>query len=688
MNNQLNNQLSNKELTVFTKIAFCLSIAVAVAGCGVCDRSEAPGSSSTPIGASATSETAEELAFVEPVTDPAEFAKLAAGMNSFTSGDSDVWAFRVHGGTVLIHVAIHCDSQHEHAGERRTVWHSESVWPEASSVEDDSAEQMRYTFSRFPVHVVVQSGSPPSVVVQHPSARRHFGGVLQGEGVRHLPVYFPRSLEEARVLRSFSMTDIKINGEFTAGFRRVLSKGTTRGILNLRTPIKVGETVELYQEWPVANLGPDDSPLVLVVTATRLDLPAEYDESTLRTKIGSLRKAIAAKPADCRSRLELAVCLEMLTQMESVDHGELRRLREEAVDLMRQAVAQQPSNATCRDRLRRELTNRGYAVSLGPHYATIPQLMEEILQLQPGFDNFNEAAILAERCVLAVRSDDTILDVDKKEHQQRYSQLAVDYLRRGLQFELDHGGIELLNQSRRWLAAQGASETTTHSALQIEFETDRSAIETNIGRLSSEREQHPTDGEPCYLLAAAHDMLAIVAAHDRLESMSAGNYLEDAAATRGRHERQAVEFARQATGRDPGNEVYRRRLRRQLLHYADTITWRSADFAVTPQLVQEALQYDPQFLDFIVGANCIWRATLHADTNNEFDEAQKAKSRAALRAAFIATLSDGIDWAREYRAADYQWLVEQLPTAIPGPATEWPEFLDLLEASQPMRTLP
>lgn len=644
-------------------IVFCMGVAATVTGCGV--RSGTDISDSSPPAAVST----DQLVFAEPAVAEAEFAKLAATMSSPTRDNLDVWAFRVQGGPVFIHIALHVDFLDEKSGERRTVWHSETVWPDVSSVENDSAEQPRYTFSRFPVHVVVQGNSPPSIAVQHSSARRDGELTTRSDRIHHLPIYLPRSLEEVRLIRSHSMVELKASQSFTTGFVRLRLRDTTRGILNRRSPMAIGDTVELFKEWPVANWGPDDSPLSLVVTATRLDLPNDFDRASLQSRTDLLRRTIDANPADCESRLMLAICLETLASIEPMDDVEVLQNREEAVDNMRQAVARQPYNSVYRDRLQREMTNLGYACSKETGYAAIPALMEEMLQLRPGFDGYDDASILIGRCVLAVRRDDTVPDADKQQRQHHYSHLASDYLRRGLQFELDHGGIELLNRRRRWLAAQGSSDATSNPALQVEFETSRGEIEKNIARLSVEQEQRPTDGEPCYLLAAAHNMLVRV---------SADEYSPAETAAREQHASEALEFARQAVAREPGNDVYRRRLRRQLLDYAGTAPWRRKNSAATPQLVREALQYDPQFVDFVVGADCIWRAAMHVDTSKESDEAVTTEVE-SLRKEFASTLSDAIDWVRTNRPSESGWLVEQLAIAIPNPTAEWPEVVALFD---------
>lgn len=660
---------------VTIRIALCL-VAGTLSGC---TRSgSVPGTAGAPGNLATDTGSPVGVAYVEPIEKGADGATLMARRQPSPMSGDTAWAYRVHGGPVLVHTALFCDYARPSFGERRTVCYSQTLWTEPSSVEPgagDGGGSPRYTFSRFPVDIVVDGSGPlPRVVVKRPWERRLRDGRSAGDGRDEIRTFVPASPEAVLAGRSFPVAAVAAGDGTPTAFHQVRGRGISRGVLQQRQDLKVGEAVTLYEEWPVRNWGPDDLPLVFSVAVLRLDLPATFDERSLRETIERLRNEVRERPDDSTRKLQLTVGLEALTLLESVERDEVSRTREEAVGLMRQAVTERPWNSILRDRLRRELINLGYALSDSDDYARISELIEEMLRLEPGFEDFDEASLLALRCAGAVRHDPSIAEPEKGAVQRRYRDLAVDYLRRGLEADLDRGGIELLDYRRDWLSSLGRADSLTPlSTLDEEFESNPAFIERNIQRWSRSIEDGSRDAGALFRLAAAHDMLSRV--------LQASNEPDDRAAC-DRHARQAVDTLRQAIQLAQEDRTVGRRLRRQLLRYAERVAWQSDAPETTPELIREALRYDPEFRDYVAGAAAIARAVFRLDGVGGSPSKVDPSVIQTLRVRYAETWRAGLDWVRRNRPQDVPWIRGQLPIAVAEAAHDWPEIAEFLKEAE------
>lgn len=603
--------------------------------------------------------------FAEPLPEAAKMIRLA--LSGLESGDDIVsaHAYKIDGGPAIIHVSVYNDWEFEGLGQRRTVLLSQTYFPRVSRSDlsgDDEDVPAEYSFAQHGGRVVVLEGDPFRVVVQKRSEIQRGDHTSTHRSTFNLPIDLKFSRVENRLRRAFTKHELQEHDEHAPFFKVVTTAGsTTNASLQLRLALEAGKPEKLFSQWPV-TWGPDDTPVILDVSVMRLPLPVEYDVATLRQTITRLRGEVEAG-GPTASRFLLAVCLDMLSAMDQVEEGDRRRIYRESVEQMRQAVAQEPWRPVYHDRLRWDLYSLAWQIAQSEDYAEAPDLLDEMLQHLSNFNDFDHAARTVQQCVYSVSDDDSLNDAEKKTVRRQYAELVADYLRRGLQFEVDHGGIDVLRYRHRWLRSVLDSSVFSNSRhleqLLTEFETERAVVMENIEKLKARAEEEPGDGGLDYLLAAAHEMLA------RLSDYSDPN-LETPVQT-------ALDYARQAVTKAPENAVYQRRLQRQLLSVGWTVG-ASEDYQTVVDMVKEALKYEACFEDYVVGARNIWRASLESGGGDDLDDQVRLAATKRFREAFFLTLQAGFDSLGERETGDRSWIIEQLPAAVPYPATKWEEF--------------
>lgn len=617
-------------------------------------------------GHGADADAAETGVLVEPADEAEAFVALAVAGKSPGGAPPSASAFTWQGGPVLLNVSVFNDWKFDGLPERRTLLHSQTFLPELMPPRpsDDSDAPWEMSFADFTGRVLVIEDDLLRVAYQDESTVRRGDEQRTSKASFHLLVPDEFYRVDVRTRRSFPYEQLKQDDSSVPYFREVFTAGTSQSSLQLPLRIEPGQSEELYSRWPI-SWGPDDSPLVLAVSVMHLPLPATYDAATLRKSIETLRAKAAADAAAPNDHMLLAISLDMQTRIDKLESLERRKLHQEAVDHLKLAVEARPWQPVYRDLLRLALISLAWNVAQSADHAQAPALLEEMLSHSPAFSDFDWAARVTQQCVYSTRNDEKLDEQQRAKVREEYSLAVADTLRRGLEQELIHAGVDGLRYRMQWLASilntSRFDENEALQRLQVEFECEPENIAANICKLQQQLEQNADDAITHELLAASYAMQAEL---ERPAGEEAFNALKKAA-----------EHARGAAKLEPDNQVYRRRLRSILLRAGRRAAYQN-DYKQASSLSDEALEYDPQWADYLTAAENIWLAGTEKPQEGQADE---QASSAARRAAFIALVQRGLEAVRRDRADDYPWLFEQLPSAVPYPVNQWPEFAEFMK---------
>jgi tetratricopeptide (TPR) repeat protein len=610
-------------------------------------------------------------AYAEHRDDAEPFIDLAMSRQGSDDGGRRSSAYQIEGGPVLLHISVYNDWEFEGLGRRRTLLFSQCVFPEVEPVHrGESDEAPQYTFATAKALAVVTDGEPMFVDYQQRIEVRYGSGASSQRSTFHLPILEDFSRAQVRTRRSFTIEELKNAWEHTPYFKDASASGTTYVSLPGRRRLEEGVPITLFGRHPI-EWGPDDTPLVLEVTAMRLPLPAEYDAATLNDKIAQLRDTVRREPSSAASRFLLATCLDMSAAVSTLDDPQRATLREEAIEQMEQAVELEPARPQYRDRLRWAFISAAYRSARTSDYAQASERIERMLQLDPPFADWYLAARVLQLGAASARADGALDDARRAEERGKYDALAADALRRGLALTLEHGGTKAVDYQRRHLAPLiGSAPFSDNRAIEkvlAEFETDPAVLAGEIERLESLGSDAGNDAETDHLLAAHYAM-----------SAELGKFNDP-----GRRElfETATKHARRAMNGEPENVAYRRCLRELLLKAGRALSLQN-DYEGTRKLVEEALRLDPTFENYVEGAAILWLTGMPKVPEDPAPEKDHRKEAQARRDKYVATLDEGLAALRKNRPHDYPWLVEQLPAAVPYPVSKWAEFKQLIERAR------